>query len=60
MSSSPRPTTEAEIWAEVRPERWQRYQAGGNSDSMMDHYYDKLLQVAILVTPNTLYFNLHS
>ena len=21
--------------------------AGGNSDSMMDHYYDKLLQIAV-------------
>ena len=60
LSSSPRPATEAEVWAEVRPERWQRYQAGGNSDSMMDHYYDKLLQVPVEVSTNTHYFILHS
>ena len=30
----------------MTPERWAGYQRGGNSASMMDHYYDKLLQIA--------------
>ena len=34
------------MWAEVREERFENYQkSGGGSASMMDHYYDKLLQV---------------
>merc|ERR1719481_803123 len=40
--STPRPTTEAEVWAYVTDERWNKYQNGGSSASMMDHYYDKL------------------
>lgn len=45
--ATPRPTTESEVWAAVTPERWAGYQRGGNSSSMMDHYYDKLLQIAV-------------
>ena len=34
------------MWAEVKEERFENYQkSGGGSASMMDHYYDKLLQV---------------
>ena len=34
------------MWAEVKEERFENYQkSGGGSVSMMDHYYDKLLQV---------------
>ena len=44
--TTPRPTTEQELWAEVKEERWSKYQTGGGqSESMMDHYYDKLLHI---------------
>jgi len=44
---TPRPSTEDEVWALASPERFSRYQSsGGASDSMLDHYYDKLLQVS--------------
>jgi len=44
--STPRPQTESELWKNVTEERWQKYQKDGDSASMMDHYYDKLLQIA--------------
>ena len=45
--STPRPATEAEAWALATEERFALYQSsGGHSDSMIDHYFDKLLQVA--------------
>jgi hypothetical protein len=47
LASSPRPASEKELWAAVTPERWAAYQRGGSSASMMDHYYDKLLQIAV-------------
>ena len=44
---TPKPTTEAEAWAFATEERFADYQArGGSSASMLDHFYDKLLQVA--------------
>mmetsp|Transcript_53583 Transcript_53583/g.100436 ORF Transcript_53583/g.100436 Transcript_53583/m.100436 type:complete len:258 (-) Transcript_53583:48-821(-) len=44
---TPRPTSEAEVWASATSERFERYQqSGGKSSSMLDHYYDKLLRVA--------------
>jgi len=43
----PRPSTEQEVWAAVTESRWTAYQQGGTSASMMDHYYDKLLQIAV-------------
>lgn len=47
IDSTPRPKTEDEVWALATPERFQKYQtSGGASDSMLDHYFDKLLQVA--------------
>jgi len=45
LPSTPRPSTEQELWAEVKEERWRGYQSGGASASMMDHYYDKLLHI---------------
>jgi len=44
---SPRPKSEDEVWSYVTEERWNKYQNGGSSASMMDHYYDKLLQIAV-------------
>jgi len=46
MDTTPRPTTEQDMWKQVTEARWRKYQQGGNSMSMMDHYYDKLLQIA--------------
>jgi len=43
---TPRPVDEKSLWAEVTQARWLKYQQGGNSASMMDHYYDKLFQIA--------------
>jgi len=45
--STPRPKTNSQVWNFVTEERWKNYQNGGNSASMMDHYYDKLLQIAV-------------
>ena len=46
-STTPRPRTEEEAFALATEERFAAYQSsGGHSDSMLDHYYDKLLQVA--------------
>jgi len=44
---TPRPTSEEEIWSYVTEDRWKKYQTGGSSNSMMDHYFDKLLQIAV-------------
>jgi len=49
--TTPRPASESEVWEYVTEDRWSNYQKGGNSDSMMDHYYDKLLQIAVF-TPS--------
>ena len=49
LETTPRPRTEEEVWASVTEDRWARYQSsGGQSASMMDHYYDKLLHIAKL------------
>lgn len=46
-AGTPRPADEAAALALATPERFAAYQAnGGGSDSMIDHYYDKLLQVS--------------
>jgi len=45
--STPRPITEKEVWSHVKPELFLQYMNGGSSASMMDHYYDKLLQIAV-------------
>lgn len=47
LSDTPRPKSEEEVWAHATNERFERYQkSGGKSNSMLDHYYDKLLRVA--------------
>lgn len=44
---SPRAQSEAEAFEIATEERFQRYQErGGSSESMIDHYFDKLLQVS--------------
>lgn len=47
---TPRPKTEAELWGQLDPERFEAYTNGTktttNDPSMMGHYYDKLLHVA--------------
>ena len=49
VASTPRPTSEDEAWALATPERFESYQSsGGGSASMIDHYFDKLLQVTTL------------
>lgn len=46
-AATPRPKSEKEVWEQATQERFEKYQeSGGSSASMMDHYYDKLLQVA--------------
>ena len=45
--STPRCTTREEVWKEVKPARFQKYMLFKTSDSMMDHYFDKLLQIAV-------------
>ena len=45
--NTPRPKTIELIRAAATTERFEAYQKrGGTSDSMMDHYYDKLLQIS--------------
>lgn len=46
LADTPRPKSEEEVWAFATHERFDRYQAFGISNSMLDHYYDKLLRVA--------------
>jgi len=43
VSSTPRVHTEAELWKIATPERFAAY--NGESDSMVDHYFDKLLHL---------------
>ena len=46
-AATPRPRTEGAALALATEERFAAYQAsGGGSASMIDHYFDKLLQVA--------------
>ena len=46
-NSTPMPKTSEELWSFVVPERFDEYQRScGKSASMLDHYYDKLLQIA--------------
>lgn len=42
--NTPRPKTEEEIWKYATTERFENYKGG--SDSMLDHFYDKLLHLA--------------
>ena len=46
--NTPRPQNEEEIYKYATPERFQKYidSGGKNSETMIDHYYDKLIQIA--------------
>lgn len=43
LATTPRPLTEEEIWKIATPARFTAY--SGDSESMVDHYYDKLLHL---------------
>ena len=47
VESTPRPATKEEVWTHVTPDRLANYMKNKTSASMMDHYYDKLLQIAV-------------
>ena len=47
VETTPRPTSKAEVWENVTPDRFDNYMTTKTSDSMMDHYFDKLLQIAV-------------
>ena len=47
LDTTPRPSTKEEVWARVTPDRLANYMKTKTSASMMDHYYDKLLQIAV-------------
>ena len=51
-TSTPRPTTEEEIWKYATEERYSLYTNGGKSMSMIDHYYDKLLRLSVFPIEN--------
>ena len=55
LESSPKPTTEEEIWALATEERYNSY--NGKSLSMIDHYYDKLLRLSVFPIKNK-YFDI--
>jgi len=50
VSSTPCVTTEEEMWRVATPERYQHY--SGVSDSMIDHYYDKLIRASMFPIKN--------
>ena len=47
METTPRPKSIKEVWDNVKSERFDNYMKNKVSDSMMDHYYDKLLHIAV-------------
>lgn len=48
LPETPAPRTAEEAWAAATPERFRAYQAAGQSQSMLDHYFDKLLHIVRL------------
>jgi uncharacterized protein len=44
LEETPKPKTEEDVWKHATIERYQAY--NGNSVSMIDHYYDKLLRLS--------------
>jgi uncharacterized protein len=54
LDTSPKPKTEEDIWKYATIERYQAY--NGNSLSMIDHYYDKLLRLSTFPIKNS-YFD---
>ena len=47
VDTTPRCLNKEEVWANVTPDRLEKYMRTKTSDSMMDHYFDKLLQIAL-------------
>jgi uncharacterized protein len=45
VDSTPLPMSLEELQLQIKPERYQDYMASGNSASMLDHFYDKLLHL---------------
>ena len=45
--TTPRPKTVEEVWSLVTPNRFDDYMKNKTSASMMDHYFDKLLHIAV-------------
>ena len=45
MEDTPKVTSEEEMWKIANIERYNAYK--GNSRSMMDHYYDKLIRLGL-------------
>jgi uncharacterized protein len=54
LEHTPKPKTEEELWSIATQERYNSYD--GNSNSMMDHYYDKLLRLTFFPIKN-IYFD---
>ena len=50
LVDTPKPKTEEELWSIATHERYNLYD--GNSKSMMDHYYDKLLRLTFFPIHN--------
>ena len=50
LEDTPKPKTEEELWSVATSERYQSY--NGNSKSMIDHYYDKLLRLTFFPIQN--------
>ena len=52
--TTPRPTSAAQVWEYASKERYAKY--SGGSDSMLDHYYDKLLHLSKGIPENNSYY----
>jgi hypothetical protein len=50
LNDTPKPKTEEELWSIATKERYNSYD--GNSKSMIDHYYDKLLRLTFFPIHN--------
>jgi uncharacterized protein len=50
LEDTSKPKTEEELWSIATTERYQAY--NGNSKSMIDHYYDKLLRLTFFPIQN--------
>jgi len=50
LADTPKPKTEEELWSIATKERYNSYD--GNSKSMIDHYYDKLLRLTFFPIHN--------
>jgi uncharacterized protein len=53
LETTPRAKSEADIKRIATPERFEQYQKTGKSDSMIDHFYDKLLHIGHLHSGNS-------